>query len=135
MRLVVLFLFFIFSISGCATGKNQTFETHNVTSYDQGGGITAHTVNIQRSARHLTQKFIDSLNANLPRDKTEIIVVTSVWGDQEALQFAHEIKNHLESRGWEINGVNQVTYTDPIIGQHARRREDGFFEILVGSNN
>ena len=47
----------------------------------------------------------------------EEIEIIAVMGDQEAFQFAEEIKNHLESKGRIVNGVHQVLFDKPVIGQ------------------
>lgn len=37
-------------------------------------------------------------------------------GDQEAFQFAVQLKTALERAGWTVDGVNQGVYTNPING-------------------
>ena len=44
------------------------------------------------------------------------ITITTVWGDQEAFQFATELKDVFEEGGWEVNGVDQAAYNVPVTG-------------------
>ena len=56
-------------------------------------------------------------------------------GDQEAYQFAEEIKEYLENEGYTFNKeVHQTIFVPPIKGQKIRFKEDGSIEIIIGSN-
>jgi len=105
----------------------------SVVSVNQTGGITAHTVNVEPTARHVDEKFIDQLNQYLPKDKEKTIKIEAVLGDQETFQFATEIKDYLESRGWKIEGVDLSVFRKPIFGINITPETDGSITITVGS--
>jgi len=117
-------------------------SSNTALSIDQSGGITAGTVNVGPNAtlnlgsqvRHLNAQWITALIPHLPENKTKVINIVSVGGDQEALQFATEIKNYLASHGWKTNGVDQVWYTEPVTGQTISRNPDGGINITIGAN-
>lgn len=44
------------------------------------------------------------------------VTVNATLGDQEGVQFANHLKAMLEEAGWQVHGVNQVVYTNPIQG-------------------
>lgn len=104
----------------------------NVTSVNQRGGITANNVNIESPERHINDLIKNSLVAQLPNNKAQEIDVTSVLGDQEAYQFAQEIKEYLENKGYKVNGVNQVVFDKPVKGQIISSKEDDSFSIIIG---
>lgn len=66
-------------------GSNNIF----ITSHNQSGGITAHTVNIARLPRWVDATLIKEINNKIP--KGSIVNVNAVHGDQEALDFASKI--------------------------------------------
>ena len=129
---LVVFLLVVL-LNGCVTGRNKTSEVHNIASYDQSGGITAHTVNFQKPDRHLTPDFIRQLNNTLPANRKAIITVSSVMGDQEALQFGAEIKDYLQKQGWTIHWNVATVYPQPVFGQIIERKDDDNLEIIIGS--
>jgi hypothetical protein len=59
-------------------------------------------------------------------------VITAVMGDQEAFQFAEQIKEYLSSQGWKVDGVDQAVYSKPVVGQIIKPRSDGKVEIIIG---
>jgi hypothetical protein len=73
-----------------------------VTSYNQSGGITAHTVNIGSQRRSLSNmpKLRASLLADLPRDKP--IDVEHTFGDAEAANLADEIYEFLRVNAFKL---------------------------------
>ena len=44
------------------------------------------------------------------------IIINSVFGDQEAFQFAQQFKEIFQSAGWLVDGVNQSVFTVPFEG-------------------
>jgi hypothetical protein len=52
----------------------------------------------------------------LKAESGQEVSVSSVWGDQEALQLALEIKGIFESSGWKVLGVYNVGYSVPVLG-------------------
>lgn len=101
-----------------------------VTSHNQSGGITAHTVNVGSQARHLNPDIASQLTQLVAKGKP--VNVVAVMGDQEAFQFASEIKACLESQGYSVSGVDQVIYSEPVVGQFVDPKGDGY-EIRIGS--
>ena len=89
-------------------------RTINVTSYGQGGGITAYNVNIGPQDRKLTPQLADQLISHIKDSSIEEITITAVLGDQEAFQFANIIKRFLEDNGYSVDGVNQAVYSQPV---------------------
>ena len=104
-----------------------------VVSIGQEGGITAHTIKIESPKRGLTEKMVIELNKYLPEDKNKSIKITSVWGDQEALQLATKTKAYLESGGWKVDGVRQAMYNAPVFGMRIVQKDDGSIEIIIGA--
>lgn len=104
----------------------------NVTSNNQFGGITANQVNIGAVPRKIDLTLTNQLLV-FAQNKDESIDITSVMGDQEAYQFATEIKNFLLSQGYKkVDGVNQALFNQPVIGQFLNRENSGI-KILIGS--
>ncbi len=105
----------------------------NITSYNQSGGITAHTVNIGMQTRHLDLQEASQLDQHLLQFKSTAVRVTSVLGDQEAFLFANEIKDYLTSKGFAVAGVDLARYTQPVVGKFIRQ-SNNVIEIIIGSN-
>lgn len=87
----------------------------SVTSHNQSGGITAHTVNIGALPRILDPVSAQQLTNALPARVA--VEVVSVWGDQEAFQFATQVKNYLVGAGYTVSGVHQAMFNQPVLGQ------------------
>ena len=105
----------------------------HVTSYNQRGGITAYQVNLQPGDRALNDPVRHSLDQTLKQQSFASIRVTAVIGDQEAFRFASQIKNYLESAGYQVSGVDQAVYTRPIQGQVIEPADDGgMLNIVIG---
>lgn len=102
-------------------------DKYNVSSINQMGGITAGQVNVGHSPRTLDSNSRSSLTQHL--DKSEPVDLTAVMGDAEAFRFATEIKAYLESQGYDVNGVNQAVYSQPIQGQIIEPRN----KVIIGS--
>lgn len=127
---------FFQNVFGSDNNSQQTpiiEEYHQVSSTNQSGGITAHTINARKSARHINQRLKAQINGLIPADKSEKIIVSSSLNDSEAFAFAKEIKDYLVSQGRNVEGVNQVITIPPAVGQDAYRDENGVFNIRVGS--
>ena len=103
-----------------------------ISSENQSGGITAHTVNVGSQARTLTPQLASQLEMELSKHEGKKIIVTAVMGDQEAFQFANQILEHLRANGIIADGVNQAVYTSPVTGQRINHDDDKV-DIIIGS--
>ena len=105
----------------------------NINSFNQSGGITAHTVNISPQRRQLDQATKDQIIREIP--KSASIQVTSVMGDGEAFNYATEILNFLKSNNYlNVDGVNQGVYSQPVFGQHCEKSPDNSqFTFTIGT--
>jgi len=108
--------------------KNQN-QNISITTNNQTGGITAHTVNIGSARRLLDAASAQQLLQALPKDKP--VRVVSVMGDQEAFAFATQILDHLMTHGYQAEGVDQAVYSQPVVGQFINPTASGF-EVVVG---
>jgi hypothetical protein len=112
--------------------------TINVTSINQQGGITAHTVNVGQQPRSLQSPGADALKAQIlrdvPRDKT--ITVMALMGDADGHRFAAEIYEFLKANGFKVtpHGVAQGVVMPPPKGLLLQPRGDEL-EFIVGSAN
>jgi hypothetical protein len=102
----------------------------NVTSYNQSGGITAHTVNMGPQPRSVTPDFEGELMRVTSGHKK--ITVTCVLGDGEGFQFAAAITNYLKAKGVNVEGVNQAVYSGPVLGQQMRIEGDTL-HLIIGT--
>lgn len=108
--------------------NNQT-QNISITSNNQSGGITAHTVNIGFARRQLDAASAQQLLQQLPRQKP--VKVVAVMGDQEAFAFATQILDHLKANGYQADGVDQAVYSQPVVGQFIKPTASGF-EVVIG---
>jgi hypothetical protein len=103
-----------------------------ITSHNQLGGITAHTVNFGPTARSMNEQLGTQLKANIPT--TAKITVTSVMGDGEAFGFANQILTWLKGNGFtNVDGVNQAVYSQPVMGQNLNKVNDNEYELIIGA--
>lgn len=113
--------------------NSKSSEGHNVTSFNQRGGITAGELNIGNQQRSLSKQNKETILGNLEKDAE--IKVTSVMGDGEAFQYAQEIKRFLEENGYgSVEGIARVIKAQPTQGQVINTDPDNAdYEIHVGS--
>ena len=72
-----------------------------VTSHNQSGGITAHTVNLDRRIkRTMTDDLKSGLLRDMPRDKP--VQVMGMNGNTESMAFADEIHQLLRTHGFRM---------------------------------
>lgn len=102
----------------------------NVTSFNQQGGITAGEVNIGPQPRNLNSDLQTQLRSQLPSGKK--VSVTAVMGDGEAFQFAQQVKDFLIDQGYEVSGVNQAIFAQPVMGQNIERGDDEY-KVIIGT--
>jgi hypothetical protein len=82
--------------------KTTNIYNQNVSSTNQTGGITAHTVNVVKPRRVMGDEMKKTILAQCPRDK--MIVVWSVAGDEESHFFAQEIFRFMQASGFKLFG-------------------------------
>ncbi len=84
---------------------------------------------IDETKRVLSDVKVASEGRNIPQSLLPEIVsvlagnegyvgITTVLGDQEAFQFAKQLKSAFTKAGWEVNGVSQSVYGNPVKGIH-----------------
>jgi len=115
-----------------AMSKDDKKSIVNITSHNQSGGITAHTVNLGPQDRVLSDNAASQLDTELSKHPGKKISVTSVLGDPEAFKFATQIMVYLKEQGYDVDGVNQAVYTAPVRGQHIRPTDDKV-DIIIGA--
>ena len=105
--------FGLFTPSAAGSG---TYIDQRVTSHNQSGGITAHTVNIGPQQRTVTEALRQQIRTQVPRIKP--ITVIAVMGDGEALRFARELHDVLKAEGFPLreDGVSQGMFSEPVDG-------------------
>ena len=113
--------------------KNTDSEKiiYNVTSNNQTGGITAGVVNMDKPGRRLDAQLKHQLD-ELFQNTSVIVRISALMGNGEALNFADEIKNYLNSKGFKISDVGQFMQNPPIIGQVILDEQDGSKHIQIG---
>lgn len=103
----------------------------NITSINQTGGITAHSVNLGPTARQMNDQLGQQLKQHIPADKK--VTVVAVLGDAEAFGFANQILQWMKSNGYrDVAGVDQAVFAQPVSGQNINAKPDGF-ELIIGT--
>lgn len=104
----------------------------NITSNNQSGGVTAHTVNFQRPPRGVGPSDAQQLS-RIPRSAH--ITVESLLGDGEAHQFASEIAGWFRANGYaNVDGVTQVVPMQPMEPQAIFEMSANAYKVRIGSN-
>jgi len=103
-----------------------------VTSNNQLGGITAHTVNFGPTARAMSPQLGAQLKQQVPTDAN--VKIVAVLGDGEAFGFANQILAWMKGNGYaSVDGVDQAVYTAPVSGQNINKIGDNQYELIIGS--
>lgn len=103
-----------------------------ITSHNQSGGVTAHTVNFGPTARTMNAQLGGQLKQHIPT--TAKVTITAVLGDGEAFGFANQVMTWLRENGYgNVDGVNQAVYSQPVMGQNINRINDAQFELIIGT--
>ena|SRR3990172_11441367 len=103
-----------------------------VTSHNQMGGVTAHTVNFGPTARSMNAQLGAQLKQQVPTAAR--VIVTAVLGDGEAFGFANQILAWLKGNGYSnVDGVNQAVYSSPVMGQNINKKSDNEYELIIGT--
>ena len=115
-----------------------SLEIHNVTSHDQSGGITAHTVNIDTDTqRTFTPELKSSLLQDLPNDRP--VQVMGMNGDSESMNFATEIYDGLKAGGYTMLGdsaISHMFFNPPVFNIKINEGNGGAeWWIVVGPAN
>ncbi len=110
--------------------KESRIIDQSVTSNNQSGGITAHTILTQRPERHFDTGLRAQIMKALPARKEKILVQTII-NDSEAYQFGAEIANFLRSDGWDVD-IGYAIWNPPFKGQRLLKNENGILTIQIG---
>jgi len=105
-------------------------ETHNVSSYNQSGGVTAHTVNLAQEPRVFNQNSAEHLIQQLEPYEGMPIEIMHLLGDIEGRNFAFQIKDSLFSNEIESE-VIAVMFKRPPVGLTINIK-DGKVNIIIG---
>lgn len=103
----------------------------SVTSHNQVGGITAHTVNFGPQPRRLQETLKAQILSEIPRSTP--IKVLALLGDAEACQFAEEIHAFLRNSGFPLaeEGISRCIFSGTIKGLNFNPDTS---EFIVGAN-
>ena len=103
-----------------------------VTSHNQMGGVTAHTVNFGPTARSMNEQLGAQLKQQVPTIAK--VTVTAVLGDGEAFGFANQVLAWLKGNGYSnVDGVNQAAYSSPVLGQNLNKKSDNEYDLIIGT--
>jgi hypothetical protein len=106
----------------------------NVTSYNQSGGITAHTVNIEPRRRQMTERDGAQIKQHVPTNAT--VRVATMFADAEAMAFATQVREWMLRNGYgEVGGVDEYGLTQPIFGQRIEQKSDGSYLVFIGARD
>lgn len=90
-------------------------------------------VNIGQEQRVMDNNFKQQLLQML--DRNEKMSVNAPIGDAEAATLAYEIKDFLESEGYDVNGVTLCAWGPPLVGiVIVNKLIEGVRKINVGHN-
>jgi hypothetical protein len=118
--------------------QNGPVINQNVTTYNQSGGIAAHTV-IAPIRRTLSSPQMEGLKRQMLSElsKEKPITVMGILGDTESCMFAEEIHAFLKANGFnmrEANGISQGVFTSMPRGLIVEPEGDGL-KFVVGVAN
>ena len=103
-----------------------------ITSHNQMGGITAHSVNFGPTARSMNENLGNQLKQQIPASAS--VRVVSVLGDGEAFGFANQVLTWMKGNGYSnVEGVDQAVYTQSVVAQNINKKSDDEFEIIIGT--
>lgn len=105
-----------------------------MNNFTQNNNLGNNYMNFGKQPRGLDSATENKLKENIPSDMN--VSITSVMGDQEAFKFANIIKDFLSTNGYEVDGVGQAVYSEPVIGTVIEKNEEEkTVRIIVGSNS
>jgi hypothetical protein len=97
-------------VQGSAMSQDKPVINQNVTSYNQSGGITAHTVVVGTPKLAFDQKIAEELLSKIPAGKP--IMLQSI-GSRNDQAVADQYQNFLQSRGLTIARATIGTMSPP----------------------
>lgn len=105
-----------------------------MNNFTQNNKFGDNTMNFGPQPRSLNEQTKSQLSGLIKENQK--VTVTAVMGDGEAFNFATQIKNYLAESGYEVSGVNQAVYGQPIQGQFIQppKTNDEAIEIIIGNN-
>lgn len=117
--------------------ENNEQENKNniyITSNNQSGGITAHTVNFTKPKRELVDLEKQQLLEVIAKYPSYKVDIHAVMGNAEAFQYAKQIFDFLKSKGIEMPlCVGSILPTEPIVGQKVNvNHTEKMLEMYVG---
>lgn len=104
--------------------------TINVTSHNQSGGITAHTVNIGKEQRQLGDEERAFLTSTIPKHAR--VEIQNPLGDAEAHTYRVEIQQFLLEQGYTNVHGSQGIYAVPERGQRLYHAPgSSLFQLMI----
>lgn len=125
------------------TNSDGKGDTYNIKSTDQSGGITAGKINVynlQPGWRDINQmpQIQQILVRNLAPHKDRPFKCTAVMGDEEAHNFAHQLRDWLRANGFAVEDfVSQSVFTEPqpAISYQFEGKNDETVLVKAGNQN
>jgi hypothetical protein len=117
-------------------GASVVINNNQVSSTNQSGGITAHTVNqtfkFTKPRRVMGDGMKRTILDECPRDKT--IVIWSISGDEETQVFAQQIFDFMKANGFRLfgTGPSPNIYLGPQPKGVTFKPGDQFNDVIVG---
>jgi len=104
-----------------------------MNNFTQNNSFGNNYMNFGKKPREIDATIESKLKEYIPTSMK--IVVTAVMGDQEALQFAHKIKDFLSENDYRVEGVAQAIYDKSITKTRVEiNSEEQSVNVIVGSN-
>lgn len=103
-----------------------------ITSNNQMGGVTAHTVNVGAPARTMNEELGNQLKQKIPTSAS--VTVSASMNDSESFEFANQVLTWLKGNGYDnVHGVNGKMWMPPIKGHGLSKKNKNEFEIAIGT--
>lgn len=112
--------------------KEVGSPSHNVNSYFQTGGITAHTVNLHRAPDRVLDASTASQLLSALSDRGRSLRIEAIEGDQEALRFADSIATYLLANGVRVIGDPVLAVIGPNVKPLELFTGDSDYVLKVG---
>lgn len=103
----------------------------NITSINQSGGITAHTVNYGTKLPELTDDKKEEIMNYLPDNKEAVIHISAINADNRSVYLGNQIFSFLKEFYPNLRGVHTVIV--PIIeGVKIEQTSTDEYVVLIG---